>query len=87
MTKRITINKLAEMVAGGLQELRTEMLEGFRSVYVRLDAHDRRFDAIEGQLSNHSSQLDRVIERMLDDTIARVADLSVRLERLEKSQH
>ncbi len=42
MAKRITIDRLAEIVAGGFQELQTEMRDGFRSVDARVDAHDKR---------------------------------------------
>lgn len=90
--ERITIEKLATMVAGGFNELRTEMRKGFRSVNDRLDAHDQRFDTIEGQLAqhtatlrDHSNRLDR-IETKLDNTIARVDDHSVRIEHLEKTR-
>jgi predicted nucleic acid-binding Zn-ribbon protein len=78
MAKRVSIDRLAEMVAGGFQELQDEMRHGFQRLNERMDAHDGRFDEVD-------TRLDR-IERKLDSTIERVDDHSVRLGRLEKAK-
>jgi hypothetical protein len=78
MAKRVTVDRLAEMVAAGFQELQEAMRQGFDRVNERMDAHDGRFDEVD-------SRLDR-IERKLDNTIERVDDHGVRLGRLEKAK-
>lgn len=66
---RITIEKLAEMVVNELRDLRQELAAGFNEVRETLADHSARLGRIEGKL---------------DNTIARVDDHSVRLDRLEK---
>jgi len=92
MAKRVTIDRLAEMVVNGFQELQDEMRRGFNEVaarfndvYRRFDAVDARFDDVYGRFDGVNARLER-IERKLDGTIERVDDHGVRLARLEKAK-
>ncbi len=83
--KRVTMDKLATMVANGFQALQGEIREGFLRVTSRLDSVEAKLGKHSSVLDEHSHRLDR-IERKLDSTVERVDDHGVRLERLEKQQ-
>lgn len=68
--KRITIDRLAVMVANGFQDLQTEMRE--------------RFVGVESELKDLRLQVGR-IERKLDSVVDRLDDHGLRLKRLEES--
>ena len=78
MARRITIEQLAAMVAGGFEDVRQEMT-GLRGE-IR-----EGFDSLRAVQTDHSHRLDR-IERKLDGVVGRVDDHDVRLQALEKKR-
>jgi hypothetical protein len=79
---RMTLDRLAAMIAVEFQAVRREMADGLAAVRQEMA---EGFAAVRETLSDHSARLNR-IERKLDNTIERVDERAVRLARLEKGR-
>lgn len=64
MAKRITLDKLAEMVMNELRSFRKEVAGGFASVHLTLDEHSGRFDRLEQKLDNTIGRVDKYDRRL-----------------------
>ncbi|MHB8731988.1 MAG: hypothetical protein ACYDAB_09380 [bacterium] len=97
MTRRITIDQLAAMVARGFEDVGRrfeDVARGFEDVGRRFDGVASEFEDVRREMregfasvravqNDHSHRLDR-IERKLDNVVERADGHDVRLQALEK---
>ena len=84
MTKRITIDKLAEMVQGGFNETHLR-LEQFRAeVNRRFEDADQHFQALQNILDATAQTLKLMQEELRELKQSELQQIWERLERLEK---